>query len=146
MSSRGSRAVNFSVAIALVAIAGCAEEHLPPRSTVELMDDPVGLQAVLARCNQSGNVYDDVECRHAREAVERLEAAQSTERLKQKQADAQSEFERAREERRLRDERERQREEAKQKVDPYTMPLVRDPMSAPPQSTALNPDESVSAG
>lgn len=137
--------VTLSVAFALVAIAGCAEERLPPRSTVQLMDDPVVLQAVLARCNQSGDLYD-VECRHAREAVERLENEQSVEQLKQKQAAVQSEFERAREQRRQREELERQREEARQKVDPYTMPLVKDPMNPPPQSTALNSAENSSTG
>lgn len=133
------------VAFALAAIAGCAEERLPPRSTFQLMDDPVVLQAVLARCNQSGEVRD-LECRNARDAVERLEAQQPTELVKQKQADVQSEFERARAARRQREELERQREEARQRVDPYTMPLVKDPMSPPPQSTALNPAESPSAG
>lgn len=143
MSIREPRVAALCVAIALVAI-GCAKERLPPRTTVELMDDPVVLQAVLGRCNQSGDLYD-VECRHAREAVERLEGQQPVELLKRKQATAQSEFERAREERRQRDELERRREEAKQKVDPYTMPLVKDPMNPPPQSTALNPAESPSA-
>lgn len=136
------RELKVAVACVVVALlAACAEERLPPRTTVELMDDPVALQAVLARCNASGNLQD-VECRHAREAVERLEGEQSVEAVKQKQAAAESEFERAREARRQREEVERRREEAQQKVDPYTMPLIKDPMNPPAQpSTALNPAE-----
>lgn len=144
MPIREPRVAAVCVAIALAAIAGCAKEQLPPRTPLELMDDPVVLQAVLARCNESGDLRDP-ECSNAREAVERLEGEQSVELRKQKQAAAQSEFERARAARREREALERRRQEAEQKVDPYTMPLVKDPMSPAPQTAVLNPSTNPSA-
>lgn len=110
-------------AVALLVLAACGRDELPARTTLQLMDDQVVLQAVLNRCNELGLVHDQ-ECRNAREAVERLEAQQAPEVREQKQAEVQSEFERAREQRRQREELERRRREASQQVDPYTMPLV----------------------
>jgi len=125
------------VVATLLVLAACGRDELPPRSTVELMDDPIMLQAVLGRCNQ-GDTLHDRECRNAREAVERLEADQSVELVKRKEAQTQSDFERAREQRRQREELELRRQEARQSVDPYTMPLVQDP--APEQKPGEVPD------
>jgi hypothetical protein len=110
---------------ALLVLAACGRDELPPRSTLELMDDPVVLQAVLNRCNELGLIHDQ-ECRNAREAIARLEAQQAPEVVKEKQAQVESEFERAREKRRQREELERRRQEAQQQrqADPYTLPLV----------------------
>jgi len=105
---------------------GCSRE-LPPRSTLDLMQDREALDSVLTRCNSLGSAAkQDAECSKAREAVERLAK-------EEQKADApvvQQEFERAREERRARDERERRTREAAQRVDPYSMPLVKDPEPA----------------
>lgn len=122
--------VNFLVTL----LAGCAKE-LPPRSALQLMEDPAVLQGVIHRCNQlQSAALNDRECRNAREAVSRLDAQQPP------QTDlAEREFEKAREARRARDELERRRREANEKVDPYTMPLAPD-MAAPApaaQSTAV---------
>jgi hypothetical protein len=122
----------FCLGLAL-ALVGCGQDRLPVHTTVHLMDDPVMLQAVLTRCNQSGDLRD-AECRNAREAVDRLAEERPAE-AQQKEALAQAEFERAREELRQRAERDRQRQAALQRVDPYTMPLVSDaPMDAAPQA------------
>ncbi len=115
-------------------VAGCGQE-LPPRSALQLMEDPAVLQGVVHRCNElQSAALNDRECRNAREAVSRLEAEQPA-------ADkgAQEEFEKAREARRARDELERRRREAREKVDPYTMPLAPDMAPAQPaaQSTAV---------
>src|SRR5262245_26912778 len=131
--------VLFSVTL----LAGCAKE-LPPRSALQLMEDPAVLQGVIHRCNDlQSAALNDRECRNAREAVSRLEAQQPpqtevTER----------EFEKAREARRARDELERRRREANEKVDPYTMPLAPD-MAAPAptaQSTAVISTASIPSG
>ena len=107
---------------------GCTQE-LPPRTTVDLMQDPAVLQAVISHCNElQSAALGDRECRNAREAVRRLEEQQGS----QKTA-AEEQFERAREARRAREELERRHREEREKVDPYTMPLAPD-MAAPPAS------------
>jgi hypothetical protein len=115
--------------LSVTLLAGCAKE-LPPRSALQLMEDPAVLQGVVHRCNElQSAALNDRECRNAREAVSRLEAQQPP------QTDvAEREFEKAREARRARDELERRRREATEKVDPYTMPLAPD-MAAPAQTT-----------
>lgn len=91
------------------------------------MEDPPVLEAVIMRCQDLGDAaLKSRECLNAREAVERLAAQEAKNDPVQDDAG----FERAREERRARDERELQRREAQQQVDPYTMPLVKDPEPA----------------
>ncbi len=136
----GCRVAAVLVFPTLVLIAGCSQE-LPPRSALELMEDPAVLQGVVHRCNElQSAALNDRECRNAREAVSRLEAQQPA-------ADkaAQEEFEKAREARRARDELERRRREAREKVDPYTMPLAPDMAPSEPaaQSTAVTSTASI---
>ena len=124
----------FLVIFSVTLLCGCAKE-LPPRSALQLMEDPAVLLGVIHRCNQlQSAALNDRECRNAREAVSRLDAQQPP------QTDlAEREFEKAREARRARDELERRRREANEKIDPYTMPLAPD-MAAPApaaQSTAV---------
>jgi hypothetical protein len=133
----------FLVISWITLLAGCARE-LPPRSALQLMEDPAVLQGVIHRCNQlQSAVLSDRECRNAREAVSRLDAQQPP------QTDlAEREFEKAREARRARDELERRRREANEKIDPYTMPLAPD-MAAPApaaQSTAVVSTASIPNG
>lgn len=128
---------SLSAATALLVVAACGRDELPARTTLQLMDDQVVLQAVLNRCNDLGLVHDQ-ECRNAREAVERLEAQQAPEVREQKQAEVESDFERAREQRRQREELERRRREASQQVDPYTMPLV-EPMQGAQNTEGVPP-------
>ncbi len=126
---------------ALVALSSCGrDEARRARSTVQLMEDPVVLQMVLNRCNQSAAVHDE-ECRNAREAVGRLEQQRPAEERKQKQVQAASDFERAREQRRQREELERRRQEASEKVDPYTMPLVEPMQGAEETQSEASPPQ-----
>jgi hypothetical protein len=126
----GWRAVAILVFPGLILATGCSQE-LPPRGALQLMEDPAVLQGVVLRCNElQSAALTDRECRNAREAVSRLEAQQPPTADKA----AQEQFEKAREARRARDELERRRREAREKVDPYTMPLAPD--MAPPQPAA----------
>jgi hypothetical protein len=110
----------------LIVLAGCSQK-LPPRSALQLMENPAVLQGVVLRCNElQSAALNDPECRNAREAVSRLDTQQPATDI------AQQQFEKAREARRARDELERRRREAREKVDPYTMPLVPDNAAAPP--------------
>lgn len=146
MSIRPNRFVApcVALALALLALGACAQKEVPVRSTVELMDDPMALQSVLSRCNQTDAVTDR-ECVNAREAVARLEADEERKSSAQKEAAAQADFERARDARRRRDELQRQRQEAQQSVDPYTMPLVKEPDLPPMQGNAVEPTASASS-
>ncbi len=100
-------------------LAACAEEQ-PPVSVAEFMENPRLLEAAMVRCgrHRSETKYDP-ECLHARDAVNRQEAA--SERERRKQLEAQSESKRqalrrtqqaAAEARRRRLEAQRLREEA----------------------------------
>lgn len=131
--------------LALAILSSCGRDEAPrARSTVQLMEDPVVLQMVLNKCNETGAVHDE-ECRNARAAAERLEELQPAEAREQKKAQADTEFELAREKRRQREELERRRREATEKVDPYTMPLI-EPMqgeeATPPDSPPTQPPQS----
>ena len=124
-------AARLAVVAAVLALAACSQQ-LPPRSPSALMSDPAVLQGVLFRCNQLQNAaLRDAECRNAREAVDRLAAAESA--MDDGKPAVDEGFEKAREARRARDERERQRQEAQpnDQVDPYTMPLVPEQTTAP---------------
>ena len=86
------------------------------------MEDRVTLDGILLKCDQEpAKVRNPSDCENARIANERL----STQRVdpdveKRRQAD----FEKAREQLRLAQEKLRQEQEAKTKVDPYTLPVV----------------------
>lgn len=57
-------------------LAGCSKAP-PARTVTEFLDDPIGLEATLARCNeQRGKSRDEPECINAREANNRLAAAE----------------------------------------------------------------------
>jgi hypothetical protein len=138
MSSNDSRGWRTAAVLGITAAllgAGCTQQ-LPPRTALDLMEDPAVLQGVINHCNElQSAALDDRECRNAREAVLRLEAQQGP----TGKAAADAEFERAREVRRARDQLERRRQEERQKVDPYTMPLAPDMTPAAPvtQSSAV---------
>lgn len=126
---------------ALVVLSSCGRDEGPrARSTVQLMEDPVVLQMVLNRCQETDALRDE-ECRNARSASERLEAQQPAEAREQKQVQAESDFERAREKRRQREELERRKQEASEKFDPYTMPLIEPMQGAEASQPAAPPRE-----
>ena len=117
----------FFVVAGIVVLVACSQE-LPPRTTLELMNEPAVRDAVLFRCTQlQGAALRDEECRNVREAVDRLASEEQEGRPEETQQDVNESFEKARDARRARDERERERnrQEADEKpADPYTMPLV----------------------
>jgi hypothetical protein len=128
----------------IVMLSACSQE-LPPRTTLELMEDPAVRDAVLLRCNQlQETALRDAECRNVREAVDRLAAEDQDKRTEETKQDAEESFEKAREALRARDERERRRQEAGEKpVDPYTMPLVPDqPLETIPVTASRSVDSS----
>lgn len=80
-------------------LVACSEP--PPRTVLEYMEDPVLMEATLARCRQEGAVSsDDVSCSNARRAAARLAAQADAER----RARLEAESERAREARRRQEE------------------------------------------
>jgi hypothetical protein len=116
---------------ALLAIAACSPRKTPPLTIEDLMEDRVALDGILMKCDQNSRSRDSADCENARVAIERL-AAQNIDPAVEKKR--QEEFERAREQLRLTQERARQEQEAKKKVDPYTLPVVPvEPAKAPAQ-------------
>jgi len=106
-------------ACGLFLLAACAEEQ-PPVSAAQFMENSRLLEATMVRCarNRSETKYD-AECVNARDAVNRLEAANERERREQLEAQSESKRqalrrtqEAAAEARRRRLEAQRLREEA----------------------------------
>ncbi len=95
------------------------------------------LDGVLMKCERDkARARTDVECLNARVAIERL-AKDVDPAVEQKR---QENFERTREQLRLVQEKLRQEQEAKKKVDPYTLPVVPvEPAPAPPPPPADSP-------
>jgi len=114
---------------AILAVLGCAPRRIPPLTVQDLMEDRVTLDGILLKCDQEpSKVRNPSDCENARIANERL----ATQRVdpeveKRRQAD----FEKAREQLRLTQDKLRQEQEAKTKVDAYTLPVVPvDPAAA----------------
>lgn len=138
-------------------LAACAEE-VPPVSMQEFVDNPRLLEATMVRCAQNrATMKYEAECINAREAINRIEAAEVAAR--REQLEAQSERKRqalrrtqqaAAEARRRALEAQRMREEAEylglfeqpvtdtQTVEPSPQQVERNPSPAP-QTTAQTP-------
>lgn len=120
----------------LAAVAGCQPRKIPTMTVEDLMEDRVTLDGVLLKCGEnSAKVRNSTECLNARIAIERLAKDKEVDpSIAQKR---QEEFERSRERLRLAQEKQREAEEAKSKVDPYSLPVLpADPNAAPPKSDA----------
>jgi len=116
---------------AMLGIAACSPRKAPPLTIEDLMEDRVALDGVLMKCDQHPKSRDSADCENARIAIERL-AAQNIDPTVEKRR--QEDFERAREQLRLTQDRARQEQEAKKKVDPYTLPVVPvEPAKTPAQ-------------
>lgn len=103
-------------------LAGCAPHRIPPPSVEDLMQDRVTLDGIMMKCDQNpARLHDTQDCENARIAIERL-AAQNVDPTVDKKR--QEEFERAREQLRLAQEKQRQEQEARTKVDAYSLPVV----------------------
>ena len=121
---------------ALLSSAACTQRRIPPMTVSDLMEDRVTLDGVLMKCNQNPiKARTDSDCLNARIAIERLAKDVDPAVEEKRQAD----FERSREQLRLAQEKIRQEQEAKTKVDAYSLPVVpvdppKPPSSPPPQA------------
>jgi hypothetical protein len=120
---------------ALFAVSGCAPRKIPPLTVEDLMEDRVTLDGVLLKCDQDPTkVRNPSDCESARIANERLATQRVDPEVEKRR---QAEFEKAREQLRLAQEKLRQEQEAKTKVDAYTLPVVPvDPAAAAAKGTA----------
>jgi hypothetical protein len=114
---------------AILGGAACTPRKIPQLTVADLMEDRVILDGVLLKCNQSpSKARTDADCLNARIAVERL--AQQVDPAVE--AKRQEDFERTREQLRLGQEKLRKEQEAKSKVDAYSLPVVPvDPVPPP---------------
>jgi len=127
---------------ALLAAAGCQPRKIPTMTVEDLMEDRVTLDGVLLKCNQNAaKAHNATDCLNARIAIERLAKDKEVDpSIEQKR---QEEFERSRERLRLAQEKQREAEEAKTKVDPYSLPVVPSDPNAP--AAQSKPDASQAA-
>jgi hypothetical protein len=133
------------VCAALLAVLGCAPRRIPPVTVEELMEDRVTLDGILLKCDQApAKVQNPSDCENARIANERLATQRiDPEVAKRRQAD----FEKAREQLRLAQDKLRQEQEAKTKVDAYSLPLVPvDPAAAAKAAAPADPNGPPLAG
>jgi hypothetical protein len=107
---------------AILVIMGCAPRRIPPVTVEDLMEDRVTLDGILMKCDQDpSKVRNPSDCESARIAIERLASQQVDPDVEKKR---EAEFEKAREKLRVAQDKLRQEQEAKSKVDPYTLPVV----------------------
>jgi hypothetical protein len=128
---------------AVLSSAACSPRRIPPMTVTDLMEDRVTLDGVLMKCNQNPiKARTDSDCLNARIAIERL-AKDVDPAVEEKR---QAEFERMRESLRLAQEKLRQEQEAKTKVDAYSLPVMpvdppRPPSGATPQAQTQSPSD-----
>jgi hypothetical protein len=104
-------------------------------TVTDLMEDRVTLDGVLMKCNEHpAKARNDSDCLNARIAIERL--AKDVDPAVEVKRNA--EFERSRDKLRLAQEKVRQEQEAKTKVDAYSLPLV--PVDPQPSSGSSGAD------
>jgi hypothetical protein len=127
----------MSGCLVLVALclAACAPRRIPPLTVADLMEDRVTLDGLLIKCNDDryARSRNEIECVNARVAAERI-AKEKEDTDPQIEKKREEEFERRREQLRLAEERKREAEEAKDKVDPYSLPVIPvEPAATAPQ-------------
>lgn len=132
-SSKQIVAFGFLCAVVLGG-AACSPRHIPSMSVDDLLEDRVALDGVLMKCDQNpAKARTDTDCLNARIAVEKLAAQKEPAEEAQRNA----EFERTREQLRSSQDRQRLEQDAKTKVDAYSLPVVPvDPAPAPPTTSA----------
>lgn len=105
------------------------------------MEDRVTLDGIMMKCNQDPAKLSGTEdCEKARIAIDRLSSQEVDPTVDKKH---QEEFERAREQLRLAQDKQRQEQEAKTKIDAYSLPVV--PVN-PPAPAAQAPNAPPQAG
>jgi hypothetical protein len=130
----------------LVTAAACVPEP-PPRTTADFLDDPIGLEATLSRCNADRTrTLRDPECQNAREAAHRISVAEEEERLRELEAQSQRKLEELRTLQRAADEARLQAEEAERRAEEAR--LLRQLLEAnePDQSAGEPPAPDAPAG
>ncbi|MBN1241009.1 MAG: EexN family lipoprotein, partial [Gammaproteobacteria bacterium] len=114
----GDTATILHLTLALCAfgwLVGCAEDPLPP-SVEAFMEDPILLDATMVRCVANRNAINtEPECVNAREAVERLAAAEEKARRAELEAESARKREALRRSREVADEARRLVEEAERR-------------------------------
>ena len=104
-------------------------------TVADLMEDRVTLDGVLHEVQSKPvKARTDTDCLNARIAIERLAQQQVDPAVEEKRKE---EFERTREQLRLAQEKLRQEQEAKNKVDAYSLPVV--PVEPPPPPKTESP-------
>ncbi len=123
---------------ALLAVTACSPVHVPAPTLSDMLEDRVLLDGIILKCNSDLDMSrNDPQCATARTALARIAADTEAAERAARQAD----FERRREQLRQAEERQRRAEEAANKVDPYTLPVV--PLdAAPPGTSAPGADHS----
>ena len=122
---------------AVVLSAACAPRRIPPMTVEDLMEDRVTLDGILMKCNQNpSKVRNPSDCENARIAIERLASLKVDPEVEKKR---QAEFEKAREQLRLTQDKLRQEQEAKTKVDAYSLPVVPVESAPPKANTSAAP-------
>jgi crotonobetainyl-CoA:carnitine CoA-transferase CaiB-like acyl-CoA transferase len=123
---------------ALLAVTACSPVHVPAPTLSDMLEDRVLLDGIILKCNSDLDMSrNDPQCATARIALARIAADTEAAERAARQAD----FERRREQLRQAEERQRRAEEAANKVDPYTLPVV--PLdAAPPGTSAPGADHS----
>ena len=102
--------------------SACSPRRIPPATVQDLMEDRVTLDGLLIKCDQDPkSVRYPSDCENARIANERLASQRVDPEVEKKR---QAEFEKAREQLRLAQDKLRQEQEAKTKVDAYSLPVV----------------------
>lgn len=105
------------LSVAALAAAGCVPEP-PPRTTADFLDDPIALEATLARCNADRTrTMRDPECQNAREAAHRISVEEEQERLRKLEAQSQRKLDELRALQRAADEARQRAEEAERRAE-----------------------------
>lgn len=136
-----------------LALGACTPDP-PPRTVSEFLDDPIGLDATLTRCNAERlRTRDDPECKNAREAAKRISAAEEQERMRRLEAESQRKLEEARRRQRELDAaRARAEEQAREAEEIRILEQLQEGLSEaqggtpPGASTESGADTSVQAG
>lgn len=90
----------------------------PPRTTADFLDDPIALEATLARCNADRTrTLRDPECQNAREAAHRISVEEEEQRLRKLEAQSQRKLDELRALQRAADEARERAEEAERRAE-----------------------------
>lgn len=105
------------MAIVTLGIFACGKEP-EPRSVLDFLDDPIGLEGTLSRCNANRSLTRlEPECINAREAAKRIASVEEQERQRRLESQSNRKLEAARRRNEARDARLRRAEEEAERVE-----------------------------